>query len=157
MHKVALAFRNTSKPGSTDHCYPIGEIRRQKLKTDNDGSIKIDSYENIKKLINWRWRDNLFNLHYHLVNLIQFMCHARQHMNVYICTCSTCTVHTFMHCCTCTTRTSTYPSISRVLQYYCNTTYYVCMVPVPACSLQGNMSALKKKSQSLTYIAVTVL
>ena len=87
---------------------------------------------------------NLFNLHYHLVNLIQFMCHARQHMNVYICTCSTYTVHTFMHCCTCTTRTSTYPSISRVLQYYCNTTYYVCMVPVPACSLQGNMSALKR-------------
>ena len=80
---------------------------------------------------------NLFNLHYHLVNLIQFMCHARQHMNVYICTCSTYTVHTFMHCCTCTTRTSVRTLVSQspsiLLEVILRTTYAWCQCQLAAC------------------------
>ena len=45
---VALQFRNTATPGSTDFCRPVAEIERPKTEKG-----KIDCYENCQRLLDY--------------------------------------------------------------------------------------------------------
>ena len=58
MHKIGLQFRNTSRPGCTDFCSLIGQIRRPKT---TEG-VKIDNFENCQQLLNHTDADDIFGL-----------------------------------------------------------------------------------------------
>ena len=59
VHKNGLQIRNTDRPGSTDQCFSVGEIRRPRPK---NVSYKIDNERNCNQLVNYTSPDSAFGL-----------------------------------------------------------------------------------------------